>query len=232
MATDIKEFFSAFSKDEQYFLNLPIFWAVTINGVTMTSINRVLDDANEQWQATMDPSKYSKRGGILVAHEVNLPEEDSSFAAMECSPNMGGFLPGYGMSARNNFLARTLSVSFIQTEIDIDHNYFRPWMVAIGTHGLIEDGAGLKATMEVQQFSNGGAFIKGFRFKNVFPTRVEGYSLSQDTSEFLIKSVTFGCQNYEQILNSHTSTIERNLNNYRGDIGSPTPEQATNQMMA
>ena len=199
MATNINEFFSAFSSEETFFLNLPVFWAVTITGVSQGSINKVLSDAGETWKAKTDPATYTKKNGILVAHEVNIPEEDSQFAPIEASQNMGGFLPGYAMSSRTNFLSRSLSVNFLQTEVDIDHNFFRPWMIAIGVHGLIEDGAGLKATMEVQQYSNKGAFIKGFKFNKVFPTRVEGYTLNQESSDFLIKSVTFGCQNYEQI---------------------------------
>ena len=203
--------------EEQYFLSLPLFWAVTITGVSKASINKVLSDAGESWIAKTDPSTYTKKRGILVAHEVAIPEETSTFDPIQSSQNMGGFLPGYAMMSRTNFLSRTLSVNFVHTDVDIEHNFFRPWMIALGNHGLVEDGANLKATMEVQQFSNKGAFIKGFKFNKVFPTRVEGYTLNQESSDFLIKSVTFGCQNYEPILNPNI-----NIQEYRGDINVPS----------
>jgi len=221
VATNIKEFFSAFSSEEQYFLNLPIFWTVTITGVDKSSINGVLSDAGEAWNASVSPNDFTKTGGILVAQEVTLPTESSTFTAME-SGSTGGFLPGYSMNTRANFLDRSVSVNFLQTEKDIEHNFFRPWMIAIGIHGLIEDKdvRGMKGTMEVKQFSNSGKFIKGFRFKKVFPTAIEGYTLNYDATDFIVKSVTFACENYEQLVGDSP------LNNFYNQ-NTPTPPIAS-----
>jgi hypothetical protein len=199
VSVNINEFFSAFSNDQKCFLHLPVLWSVTIDGVSTGTINTVLNSAGERWNASVTPGSYTKGGNILVAQEVTLPNESSSFTPLESGSGMGGFLPGYGLNARGNFLDRGVSVNFLETEVDIDHNFFRPWMIAVGIKGLVEQGASLKGTMEVRQYSNSGRFIKGFKFKKVFPTAVEGYTLNYDSTDFKIKSVTFGCQNYEQL---------------------------------
>lgn len=199
MSSNINEFFAAFSGDRKYFLNLPVLWTVTIDGVSTGAINSVLGGAGESWQARTTPGAYTKSGSILVAQQVVLPNESSSFSAMESGSGMGGFLPGYGLNARSNFLDRGISVNFLETEVDIEHNFFRPWMIAVGIKGLVEHGASLKGSMEVKQYSNGGKFIKGFKFKKIFPTAVESYTLNYDSTDFPIKSVTFGCENYEQL---------------------------------
>jgi hypothetical protein len=73
----------------------------------------------------------------------------------------------------------------------------RPWMIAVGINGLI--GSSLKATVEVKQYTNKGDFRKGYKFHKAFPTAVEGFTLSYGSTDFIIKSVTFACQNYIQL---------------------------------
>jgi hypothetical protein len=195
----INEFFSSFSNDQRFFLHLPVLWSVTIDGISEGTINSVLSDAGEKWQAKTSPSSMTRGGNILVAQEVALPNESSGFSALESSSTMGGFLPGYGLNARSNFLDRSFSVNFLETQMDIEHNFFRPWMIAIGIKGLIAEGSSLRGNMQVRQYTNNGSFMKGFQFKKVFPTAIEGYTLNYDNADFKIKSVTFGCENYEQL---------------------------------
>ena len=214
MATKITDFLTAVSTDSKFFLNLPVFWTVTIDGVNESAINSVLSNAGEKWQANTSPLAMTKNGNILVAQEVVLPNESSSYTAMEFGSGMGGYLPGYGLEKRANFLERTFSVNFLETQVDIEHNYFRPWTIAVGIKGLIEHGVSLKATMEVRQYSNSGNLVKGFKFNKVFPTGVESYRLNYENTDIPIKSVTFACQNYEQIKNSGGNS----LSNYLGDI--------------
>lgn len=198
MATDINEFFTAFAHDSKFALHLPVLWTVTIDGVTESSINTVLDYAGEKWKAKTNPGAMTKSGNILVAQEVTLPNETSSFVPLVME-NTGGFLPGYGLNSRAHFMDRGIAVNFLETQMDIEHNFFRPWIIAIGIKGLIEEGVSLKGSMTVKQFTNNGTFIKGFRFKKVFPVAVEPYTLNYENTDFKIKSVTFGCENYEQL---------------------------------
>jgi hypothetical protein len=197
---NINEFFAAFSGDRKYFLNLPVLWTVTIDGVSTGAINSVLSDAGESWRAKGDAGSYTKSGNILVAQECTLPNESSTFDQLNGGmSNMGGFLPGYGLTARSNFLDRGITVNFLETEIDIEHTFFRPWLIAIGIKGLVENGASLKGNMQIKQYSNQGQLIKGFEFIKVFPTATEGRTLSYGDTDFKSKSVTFACQNYKQL---------------------------------
>jgi hypothetical protein len=197
--TNIKEFLATFSKDQKFFLNLPVFWTVTFDSINSGAINSVLSKAGEKWQAKENISTYIKGGNILVAQQVNIPNEGSTFNAYGSGSNMGGFLAGLGMENRDNFLSRGITVNFLETQKDIDQYFFRPWAIAIGIKGLIEHGPSLKGNMTVKQYTNKGQFIKGFKFQKIFPTAVEGYSLNYSDTEFKQKSVTFGCQNYQQL---------------------------------
>lgn len=199
MALQIKDFLTAFSGDSKFYLNLPVFWTVTFEGVGEGTINSVLQNAGEKWKANTSPLAMTKNGNIIVAQTVTLPSEQSNFITTEFGSSMGGYLPGYGLGNRSNFLERSFSVNFLETQLDIEHNYFRPWLIAIGIKGLVENGPSLKANVEVKQYSNEGKMIKGFRFKKVFPTGVESYTLNYENTDFPIKSVTFACENYEQI---------------------------------
>jgi hypothetical protein len=207
VATNIKDFLTSVTTDSKFFLNLPVFWTVTIDGVQEVSINSVLENAGEKWRTNTAPILMTKNGNILVAQEVTLPQESSIFTPMEIGPSMGGYLPGYGMNNRSNFLDRQISINFLETQTDIEHNFFRPWMIAVGIKGLISYGVSLKATIEVKQFSNNGEFIKGFRFKKVFPTSVESYKLNYENTDIPIKSVSFGFQNYEQLVGNDKPPI-------------------------
>jgi len=133
----------------------------------------------------------------LVAREVVMPNEKSEFVALGME-NTGGFLPGYAMVKRTNFLDR-VSVNFLETEMDIEHNFFRPWLIAIEHKGLIEQGVSLKGDMEVRQYTNGGQLMKGFKFTKVFPTAIESFRLDYGNTDFKEKSINFACQNYEQL---------------------------------
>lgn len=196
MGIQINDFLNAFSGDSRLCLSLPVFWGVTIDGVSNGAINKVLQDAGESWNANITPNSITRNSNIMAAQEVTLPNESSNFNSM-ATGSMGGFLPGYGLDSRSDFLSRSVTVNFLETQQDLEHNFMRPWMIAVGINGLI--GSSLKGTMEVRQYSNDGSFRKGFKFNKVFPTNVEGFTLNYNNTDFLIKSVTFACQNYSQL---------------------------------
>ena len=205
MGLDINKFLSKVTTDEKLFLNMPIFWTVSITGVSVGEINSVLQSAGEAWRANVDIQSMIdvNSGNILVAQGVILPNEQTNFETMISggTDTMGGFLPTYGTKARTGFLDRQISVNFLETQMDVEHNFFRPWLIAVGIKGLIEDGGSLKGDMDVKQYSNKGKFIKGFKFKKVFPTAVEGYTLNYNDTDVKLHSITFGCLNYDQLSN-------------------------------
>lgn len=198
MSTNIKQFLTSFTQDSSFFIHNSFLWSVNIDGINISDINAVLDEFGEKWHASISPYDMTIDGNLIVAQRVGLPNESSSFSTGEMS-STGNYLPGYVLDKRSNFLERSFNIDFLETQQDIEHNFFRPWMIAIASKGLIAAGRPLKSTIEVNQYTNGGDFMKGFRFRNAFPTSIEAFSLDYDSSNVIIKSVTFACQNYEQI---------------------------------
>ena len=199
MGPQINDFLQAFSGDSKFCLSIPVLWTVSIDGVTESSINSVLSNAGESWRAKTNPNSMTRSGNILPAQEVVIPNESSSFQAMNSGSNMGGFLPGYALDTRSDFLSRNVSINFLETARDLEHEFFRPWMISLGIKGLIEQGVSLKSTITVKQYNNKGQFRKGFQFDKAFPTNVEGFTMNYESTDFPIKSVTFACQNYRQL---------------------------------
>jgi len=203
MPIQINDFLQSFSREAKFCLSLPVFWSISIDGVTTDAINSILASAGDKWTANITPNDMSKgdSGSILVAQSVTLPSESSEFVALDFGTGKGGFLPTHAMNNRTNFLNRSFSVNILETAQDLEHEFFRPWMIAMGIKGLIEDGSpSLKATMVVKQYDNQGNFRKGYKFNGVHPTAVEGYTLDYDNTTFTIKSVTMACLNYEPLV--------------------------------
>ena len=193
------DFLQAFSSESKYFLSHPFLWKVSFSsssGGLWGAINSTLSKNGDKWYSDVIPDELQKDGAILVARQVTLPQESSVFAPQSVQ-NRGGFLPGYALIERNDFLTRSFSINFIETEKDIEHGFMRPWAIALGIDGMTNFD--LRADIQVQQYNNEGDKKKGFKFLDAFPTAVEGYTLSHGSDEFIEKSVTFGCKNYEPI---------------------------------
>ena len=199
MPPKINDFLAAFSGDNRYCLSLPVLWTVDIGGVSNGSINSMLQCAGEAWSSSMVPDSMTVNGNILPAQEVAIPNEASSFIATNSGSGMGGFLPGLALDSRLDFLNRTFTVNFLETRMDLEHEFFRPWAIAIGIKGLVEQGVNLKANIKVKQYDNQGGFRKGYEFYKAFPTNVEGFTLNYENTDFIIKTVTFACQNYKKL---------------------------------
>jgi len=198
MGEPVSDFLDAFSTNDKYFLSQPFLWKVHIasSNTLKTAVDTACIKAGEEWRALTLPEDYEKNGSILVAQEVSIPGEQTSFGEYG-QENRGGFLPGYGVTQRESFLTRQLSINFLETKKDIEHTFFRPWMIAISIDGLINPL--LKTTIMVTQYDNKMKKRKGFIFEDAFPTVVEPYTLNYAEAPFTVKSVTFGCRNYRPV---------------------------------
>lgn len=199
MGIQVKDFLNAFSREAKFCLSLPVFWSVSIDGVSIGSINSVLQSAQEKWRATTSPEEMTRSGNIIVAQNVTLPGEGYTNSVATFGQGMGGYIPANIMDARDNFANRDVAVSFLETNVDLEHTFFRPWSIAVGIQGFVESGPSLKGTMVVKQYDNKGNLRKGFKFTKVTPAKMESLSLDYDDSKYKTKSVTFRCQNYEQL---------------------------------
>lgn len=200
MSAQINDFLQAFSNDSRFCLSFPFLWTVSIDGVYTSDINVILGEAGESWEAKLTPNSMTKNGNILPAQQVVIPIENSDFTPMKMGDSMGGFLPPMMLNSRADFLSRTVSINFLETTRDLEHEFFRPWMIALGIKGLTEyAGSNLKATITVKQYKNDGTFRKGYQFFKAFPISVEGFTMDYENTDFPMKSVMFACQNYKQL---------------------------------
>lgn len=191
------EFLAAFSGERKFFLPLPFLWKVTIDGVSAEAITTTVNKANEKWNATEVPNNYTRGGNILVAQEVTIPN-DQVVADIAGVDNSGGFLPGYGIRNRTNSIDRQFSINFIETGNDIEHEFIRPWIIAIGIDGLINPQ--LKSVITVKQYAQDGTFRKGYKYIDAVPTATEGSTLNYAGDiPFYVKSATFIYRNYEKL---------------------------------
>jgi|TARA_R100000995_G_scaffold84258_1_gene62389 hypothetical protein len=204
MAFEQQDFLDRYSYSERFFLSHPFLWKIEFlyeGSELIPNINKAITKAYKQdadnWKATTEPDAFTENGNILVARTVNVPNENSQFD-IAGQQNMGGFLPGYALNKRVDFLSKNLAINFFDTIDDIEHFFFRPWMIALGIDGLLERNL-LCPKVILRQYDNRMRLRKGYEFREVFPTNVEGYQLSYNDEEFQEKSVTFAFRDYKPL---------------------------------
>lgn len=201
MAHEALDFLQAYSKDNKYFLSHPFLWKVSFNYnfITLRSaINNALRKSGESWRAITLPKFFEKNGNMLGAREITIPQEATMFDDYGIDPSSrGGFLPAFGSNSRESFLRRGITINFFESDIDIEHTFFRPWMISIGIDGLINHD--LKCDIVVKQYDNRGVRRKGYVFERAFPTNTEGGTYNYNPSDFKEKTITFAFKNYRPL---------------------------------
>ena len=202
MAREVYDFLSNYSVNgpPRYYLSLPSLWKIEFQGAAAVTgaVTTALEKAGEKWRVENTPEDFYINGNTMVAREVTVPGETTEFLEAGGGINKGGFLPAFGVEKRQGFLTRTLAVNIFDTNNDLEHNFFRPWMIAIGIDGLINRRL-LCPNVILRQYASDGDIRKGYKFVDVFPTNVEGYTINYDNETFLEKSVTFAFKNYEPL---------------------------------
>ena len=202
MAGEVYDFLSNYSVGgpSRYYLSLPTLWKIEFSNASSVrgQVDQALQKAGESWRIKNTPEEFVANGNTLVAREVTVPGETTEFLEAGGDVNLGGFLPAFGVNKRQGFLTRTLGVNIFDTDDDLEHNFFRPWMIAVGIDGLLNRGL-LCPNVILRQYNHKGEICKGYNFTDVFPTSVEGYTIDYDNETFLEKSVTFAFKNYAPI---------------------------------
>lgn len=201
MAFEALDFLDGYSQSRQFFLSHPFLWKVQFSYEQRlpSAINNALSKSPDEawWHTVTQPNHYMRSGNIMVAREMTIPNENSQFD-LAGEMNKGGFLPGYAMNKRMNFLEKVMTINFWDTEADIEHLFFRPWMIALGIDGLLTRELICPAVTLIQ-YNNLMQPRKGYKFVDVFPTNVEGYVLNYDTYEVHQKTVSFAFKNYQPL---------------------------------
>tara|TARA_R110000737_G_scaffold90349_1_gene122714 strand:+ start:972 stop:1685 length:714 start_codon:yes stop_codon:yes gene_type:complete len=226
MAREVYDFLSNYSVGgpPKFYLSLPTLWKIQFSGAenVQGAVDKACTKAGEQWRVKNTPEEFEKNGNTMVAREVSVPGETTEFLEAGGGINKGGFLPAFGVEKRQGFLTRTVAVNIFDTNDDLEHNFFRPWMIAIGIDGLINRKL-LCPNVILRQYNHKGEIRKGYNFMDVFPTNVEGYTLNYDNDTFLEKSVTFAFRNYAPLDNS--SNRFASDTKPIGDFGVPFDQQ-------
>lgn len=188
-------FLNQFSTNRNFSLPFPFHWTVTIDDDNLPgAVAAATSKINQNWRVASSSAWTDKMSdNILVAQELSIPAESVEITSLS-QENRGGFMPGYAVSQRTDFISRSITINFIETEKDIETELFRPWIVALGVDGLLNQR--LKSTITAKQYTRDGKVRKTYKFTGVFPTNSEGYNLTYGDQEFLIKTVTFGYTNY------------------------------------
>jgi len=223
MAGEQYDFLSKYSASgpPKFYLSLPSLWKIEFSNASSVvgQVDQALTKARERWRVKNTPEEFVSNGNMMVAREVTVPGETTEFLEAGADINKGGFLPAFGVEKRQGFLNRNLTVNVFDTNEDLEHNFFRPWMIAIGIDGLINRGL-LCPNVVLRQYNNKGEIRKGYIFTDVFPTNIEGYTIDYDNESFLEKSITFAFRNYEPIdTNQSPSDVQI------GDFGVPFDQQ-------
>ena len=125
--------------------------------------------------------------GYWQAQEVTISQESTTFSDF-ASDNRGGPLPGMGTVQRDSFLQRGLVVNFFQLKRDPEAG-MRRWLNRISHAGLV-NGGGLKGSV-VAVFGQDNSNVINAR--GAFPTYCEGFTVNYGPQEYVVKSVTFAC---------------------------------------
>lgn len=188
-------FLDKFSTDRNFSIPFPFLWTVTIDDNNLPSyISSAINKINQRWSVSNISNWTDKLAdNVFVAQELQIPSESIEVTSLS-QENRGGFMPGFGITQRTDFISRNVTINFLETEKDIETELFRPWIIALGVDGLLNQN--LKSTITAKQYTRDGKVRKTYKFTGVFPTNSEGYSLTYGDQDFLVKTVTFGYTNY------------------------------------
>ena len=193
----------------------------------ITNITNILNIYESQGGPDGKGGKYPIRSGLFdqrfdgvqgltfLAQSITLPT-DAFGVDYIMVPNMG-FKGGYVGSTKETY--QTIDVEFIETNEDIVDNFMRPWALAAGYKGLVEDGdenTHIKADLELTLYTRGSPrdYIstagssfgvlqsrewrprKKYRFLGVVPVSTPGETLSYDPNYTLTRKVSFAFKDY------------------------------------
>lgn len=158
--------------------------------------------------------------GYMFAASVGFPSDGFNITNSSLG-GAGGFLPNYIGGERNGYGgSNNLSISFIETNVDIIDNLIRPWIIAASYKGLIEDNKeDIKCDIMINLYTRDKnqntqpirssadtlkttfERRKSFIFKDAIPFQVSGDEISYGDLSVsdVTKTVSFAFSNYYTI---------------------------------
>jgi hypothetical protein len=150
----------------------------------------------------------------FLAQSISMPTDSFGVDYTEITAAMGGLRGGYYGENKDTY--QSVTVSFLETNRDIFEFFFRPWNIAAGCKGLIEDGdrsTNIKANMDVTLYTKGTnlnfdpigrartadwQIRKKYSFEGVVPVSVSGEELNYEptTGTSIVRDVQFTFKSY------------------------------------
>ena len=138
-------------------------WGVQIsgrNGSSMTEvgnrIQQIVDDYQPQAyqvESGLIDKFTSSDEGYLLAQNIAMPTESVSIDTVGLD-SIGGLINGYYAGKRSTYgSGNQISITFLETNIDVIDYFIKPWIVAISHKGLIEDSVDIKCHITVTQYT-------------------------------------------------------------------------------
>ena len=95
--------------------------------------------------------------GYLLAQTIAMPTENVSINTTGVGSGTGGLIDGYYADNRGTYgSGNQISISFLETNIDVVDYFIKPWIVATAYKGLIEDNdadTDIKCNIVVTQYT-------------------------------------------------------------------------------
>jgi hypothetical protein len=150
----------------------------------------------------------------FLAQSISMPTDSFGVDYTEITAGMGGLRGGYFSESKDKY--QSVTVSFLETNRDVFEFFFRPWNIAAGCKGLIEDGdenTNIKANMDISLYTKGSRneftpkgkartaewqLRKKYSFEGVVPINVAGEELTYEptTGTNLVRDVQFTFKSY------------------------------------
>ena len=166
-------------------------------------------------QFTVFNSNINNQIGCFYIQSIKLPVDSFATKDADLDAGAGGFLTGVVGSDRAKNSSRSLTIDFLETNLDFIDLIIRPWMVTAAYRGLLaRKTRNFKANIEIVQFtrsteSDKRIIRKKYQFFDCVPTNIPGNPLTYTTEEVRTVSVQWAYNTYTYNNNMY-SIIESN----------------------
>ena len=140
--------------------------------------------------------------GCFYIQSIKLPVDSFAIKDADLDAGAGGFLTGVVGSDRAKNSTRSLTIDFLETNLDFIDLVIRPWMVTAAYRGLLaRQYNNFKANIEIVQFtrsieSDKRLIRKKYQFFDCVPTNIPGNPLSYTAEEVRTVSVQWSYNTY------------------------------------
>ena len=140
--------------------------------------------------------------GCFYIQSIKLPVDSFATKDADLDAGSGGFLTGVVGSDRAKNSSRSLTIDFLETNLDFIDLVIRPWMITAAYRGLLaRKESNFKADIDLVQFTRSDVddkrtIRKRYQFFDCVPTNIPGNSLTYTAEEIRTVSVQWAYNTY------------------------------------